>query len=334
MINRLVPPTGVATMSQTSSSGSAARHLRTHPILAVVVVSVALAIAGCHSADDTATGAAPDSAATPAKSRSAMSPASLPTPGSDVVSAEPADAPGEVWPIEPVTLPAKVGPAGDLPVLTAIRTGRHHSYERLVLDFSGSFGDVSVGYKRLIREDPTNRVMPLPGHAYLHVVVRGVVATWNAVPHQQYPGPLTVTPNYPTLKQVSIAGDFEAVLSFGVGLDRVAGFKVSRLTGPDRLVIDIAERPQWRMWPEDSLAQARDMQGAADQGHQPWRTSAIDVARTYAVSVYGWTQPVVTPVRGTNTYRIENHGLSITVHTAAPFSATSTNSVSLIAETR
>jgi hypothetical protein len=67
-------------------------------------VSVALAIAGCHSADDTATGAAPDaSAATPAKSRSAMSPASLPTPGSDVVSAEPADAPGEVWPIEPVT---------------------------------------------------------------------------------------------------------------------------------------------------------------------------------------------------------------------------------------
>jgi hypothetical protein len=88
------------------------------------------------------------------------------------------------------------------------------------------------------------------------------------------------------------------------------------------------------MWPEDSRAQALDMQGAVDQGHQPWRTSPIEFARAYAVSVYGWTQPVVTPVRGTNTYRIDDHGLSITVHTAAPHGATSANGISLIAETR
>jgi hypothetical protein len=323
-------------MSQRSSSGSATRYLRAHPILAVLVASVALATAGCQGAGITASGAASDaSAATPsATSSSAVSPASQPTPGSDDVSAKPAVAPGEVWPIEPVTLPANLRHATGQPVLTAIRTGRHHSYERLVLDFSSGFGDASVGYAGIIRQDPSNRVVPLSGHAYLYVVVRGAVATWNAVPHRPYPGPFTVTPNYPTLKQVSVAGDFEAVLSFGIGLDRVAGFKVSRLTGHDRLVIDIAERPQWRMWPEHSLAQALDRQGAVDQGHQPWRTSPIEVARTYAISVYGWTEPVVTPVRGTNTYRIDNHGLSITVHTAAPFSATSANSISLIAETR
>jgi hypothetical protein len=323
-------------MSQRSSSGSATRYLRAHPILAVLVASVALATAGCQGAGITASGAASDaSAATPsATSSSAVSPASQPTPGSDDVSAKPAVAPGEVWPIEPVTLPANVRHATGQPVLTAIRTGRHHSYERLVLDFSSGFGDASVGYAGIIRQDPSNRVVPLSGHAYLYVVVRGAVATWNAVPHRPYPGPFTVTPNYPTLKQVSVAGDFEAVLSFGIGLDRVAGFKVSRLTGHDRLVIDIAERPQWRMWPEHSLAQALDRQSAVDQGHQPWRTSPIEVARTYAISVYGWTEPVVTPVRGTNTYRIDNHGLSITVHTAAPFSATSANSISLIAETR
>jgi len=336
MISRLVPPTGVVTMSQTSSSGSAARHLRAPPILAVLVVSVALATAGCQGADSTAAGSASHaSAATPpATSGSKVSPTGRPTPGSDAVSATPAVAPGQVWPIEPVTLPAHVGQATGQPVLTAIRTGRHHGYERLVLDFSSGFGDASVGYAGIIRQDPSNRVVPLPGHAYMSVVVHGAVATWDAVPHKPYPGPFTVTPNYPTLKQVSVAGDFEAVLSFGIGLDRVAGFKVSRLTGPDRLVIDIAERPQWRMWPADNLAQAADMQAAVDHGHQPWRTSPIDVARTYASLVYGWTEPVVTPVRGTNTYRIDNHGLSITVHTAAPFSATSANSISLIAETR
>jgi hypothetical protein len=323
-------------MSQRSLSGSATKQLRAHPILAVLVVSLAFVTAGCRGADITTTGGASDaSAATPsATSPSAVSPASRPTPGSDNMSDKPAVARGEVWPIEPVTLPANMGHATSQPVLTAIRTGRHHGYERLVLDFSSGFGDASVGYAGIIREDPSNRVVPLRGRAYLSVVVRGAVATWNAVPHRPYPGPFTVTPNYATLKQVSIAGDFEAVLSFGIGLDRVAGFKVSRLTGPDRLVIDIAERPQWRMWPEDSLAQALDRQGAVDQGHQPWRTSAVDVARTYAVSVYGWTEPVVTPVHGTNTYRIDNHGLSITVHTAAPFSATSANSISLIAETR
>ena len=49
-----------------------------------------------------------------------------------------------------------------------------------------------------------------------------------------------MTPGYPALKQVKLSGDFENVLSFGVGVSRTAGFQVMRLQSPDRLLIDVA----------------------------------------------------------------------------------------------
>jgi hypothetical protein len=49
-----------------------------------------------------------------------------------------------------------------------------------------------------------------------------------------------VTPRCPNLRQVKGAGDFEGVVSFGLGLRHKAGFRVFRLTGPTRIVIDVA----------------------------------------------------------------------------------------------
>jgi hypothetical protein len=239
-----------------------------------------------------------------------------------------------VWPIERRTLHG-TNHADDQAVLTAIRTGRHGTYERLVLEFSGGFGDVSVGYlpTPFILTDPADQVLRLRGNVVLSVTIQGAVATWNGVGHKPYPGPFTVTPNLPTLKQVSLAGDFEAVLSFGVGLDRIAGFHVDRVAGPDRLVIDVAERPNWRLWPEDNLAMARSTQSAVDQGHQPWRGDPIAVVRAYAAAMFGWQNANASPVYP-GAYRIHRDGASIIVHTAAPFSTTTAHSIVLIADTR
>jgi hypothetical protein len=135
--------------------------------------------------------------------------------------------------------------------------------------------------------------VPLKGLSFLQVVVHGAVAHWPATPITPYAGPSTVTPGYPTLKQVSISGDFEAVLSFGVGLARTAGFQVKRLRSPDRLVVDVAESPTWQKWPDDTLAAARVVQTAFDQGHMPWRGSGQSAAWSYAFAVYGWNKPVV-----------------------------------------
>jgi hypothetical protein len=144
-----------------------------------------------------------------------------------------------------------------------------------------------------------------------------------------------VTPGYPTLKQVSIAGDFEAVLSFGIGLDRTAGFQVTRLRSPDRVVVDVAEAPAWRMWPDDSLAGARAMQTSVDQGHMPWRVSGESVASTYAQAVYGWNNPVVTRVSGTNSYRLTRQSSSELISVrAVPVFPTNRFSIYEIADTR
>jgi hypothetical protein len=223
-----------------------------------------------------------------------------------------------------------------VPVLTSIRTGRHGSYERLTLQFTSSFGEASVRYVPVVRADPSDKVVPLKGRSFLQIVVHGAVAHWSATPISPYAGRSTVTPGYPTLKQVSISGDFEAVLSFGVGLDRTAGFKVTRLRSPDRLVLDFAESPAWRMWPDDSLAAARAMQASFDQGHMPWRGNGQDVAWSYAVAVYGWDNPVVTPVHGTGAYRLTHRGSPdhVTVRAVPEFPTTSRNSIYEIANTR
>jgi hypothetical protein len=177
----------------------------------------------------------------------------------------------------------------------------------------------------------------LQGRSFLEIVVDGAVAHWQATPITPYAGPSTVTPGYPTIKQVSISGDFESMLSIGVGLSRTAGFRIARLSSPDRLVVDVAETPAWRMWPEDSLAMARDEQAAVEQGHQPWRGSPQRIAEVYGIAVYGWSRPVVTPVAGTTyTYRLAQRGSPdyVTVHGVRPFAATSNNSIAEIADTR
>jgi hypothetical protein len=195
-----------------------------------------------------------------------------------------------------------------VPVLTSIRTGRHSSYERLTLEFTSSYGEANVRYVPVVQADPSDKVVPLQGLSFLQVVIHGAVAHWPAAQSTPYTGPSTVTPGYPTLKQVSISGDFEAVLSFGVGLGRTAGFQVTRLRSPDRLVVDVAESPAWQMWPDDSLATARGAQTSFDQGHMPWRSNGESVAWSYAFAVYEWNNPVVTQVPGTDAYRLTQQG--------------------------
>jgi len=263
--------------------------MRSSRISVVFAVVVLAAVAACGStshpgASPTATpstGAASSQPGTTAPS--ATTPPASPKPPS---STTPAAAAGPVWPIEPRTIPAVAGRGPS--VLKEIRTGQHGSYERLVLEFTAPYGAAEVRYVPVVRADPSDQVVPLQGRSFLEIVIHGAVAGYAAAPITPYAGPSTVTPGYPTLRQVSISGDFEAVLSFGVGLSRTAGFRVQRLTAPDRLVLDVAEPPAWRMWPEDSLAQAREEQAGVDQGHQPWRVSPESVAQVYALAVYGW----------------------------------------------
>ena len=299
----------------------------------------------------TTTAAGPKSAATPSSpTGSTTATTKVPSPTGSTTPTTPVPSPaastsnvaaiGPVWPIEPRTIepPAAAAAASGhgVPVLTAIRTGRHGSYERLTLQFTSSFGEAKVRYVPVVHADPSYKVVPLQGRSFLRVVVQGAVADYSATPITPYTGPSTVTPGYPTLKQVSIAGDFEAVLSFGIGLDRTAGFQVTRLQSPDRLVVDIAETPPWQMWPDDNLAMAREVQAGSYQGHMSWRSSGAEVASSYAFVVYGWATPVVTPVPGTDAYRLTDQRWpdSVTVRAVPEFPTTGRKSIFEIVDTR
>jgi hypothetical protein len=52
--------------------------------------------------------------------------------------------------------------------------------------------------------------------------------------------PNVMTPLCPNLRQMKDAGDFEGVVTLGLGLRRRTGFRVFRLTNPTRVVIDVA----------------------------------------------------------------------------------------------
>jgi hypothetical protein len=94
------------------------------------------------------------------------------------------------------------------------------------------------------------------------------------------------------------------------------------------------------MWPEDSLAQARQEQAAVDQGHQPWRGSPEWVAKVYAGAVYGWNYLSgdlnITRVPDTPdyTFRLAANGSSdyVTVRAVRVFDRA--NSIAAITDTR
>lgn len=216
-------------------------------------VLVALMITGCTSGSDTVTGVTTTSGADGGTS---TTPATTPTTPDDPVSAGDETTPGtaggasgsaaaEPAPTgtDPVTDPA--GPTDPAAVLKAIRYANRGSYDRVVLDFNAPFGGYTVQYVDALTEDPTGDPVELAGGAVLAVSIQGATMnnafqTSDTTPLETYAGPKRVSPNLPNVKEVADAGDFEAVLSLGIGVDRQAGFKVMRLTGPDRLVIDVA----------------------------------------------------------------------------------------------
>jgi hypothetical protein len=136
----------------------------------------------------------------------------------------------------------------------------------------------------------------LTGNAFVRVVFPG--GTLDTAPREpdpskarRYTGPTRLTPGYPLLAELAVAGDFEAVLSFGLGLSTVAGLSTSVSAGS--LTLDIwRTAPGTLLWPVTTVAAAHDLQDGTRSGHQPWTLRAVDVATHYTQSVLGWAGPV------------------------------------------
>ncbi len=124
--------------------------------------------------------------------------------------------------------------------IDAVRVGTHPGYDRIVFGFKEGIPalDVKVGTPPLTY-DPSGLPMEVAGNDFLVFILRGGTGL-DPSGRVTYYGPTDFTPDYPVLVQFIQAGDFEAQSEWVAGLTGPACIRVFTLTGPDRLVIDLA----------------------------------------------------------------------------------------------
>lgn len=128
--------------------------------------------------------------------------------------------------------------ASTVPTLTAVRAARHAGYDRLVFQFAGSLpARHALSWVPRVIEDASGRPMAVRGRAFVRVVfspARAHGVTGAPTYTRRLPG----LADFPVLAAVVPAGDFENVVSFGVGLWQRTALHVFVLAAPPRLVID------------------------------------------------------------------------------------------------
>jgi hypothetical protein len=127
------------------------------------------------------------------------------------------------------------GAASAAATIYDVRIAHHNGYDRLVIGFPTA--NTMPAYQ-LIRQatstfirDASGQPVTLDGSAGIRVVLRNADVTQGAATAQK--------PGLPAIREVAQIGNFERVVSYGVGIATPACFRVLELSGPTRLVIDV-----------------------------------------------------------------------------------------------
>jgi hypothetical protein len=133
--------------------------------------------------------------------------------------------------------PAGAQSAPETPTLVDVRAGGHTGYDRVVFEFRGPVPEHRIGYVDQLVQDGSGNPVSVAGAADLEVVFEGA----NAHNEDGSPtiSPRQFSPGLTAVKEVAQIGDFEAVVTYGIGVDRRRPIEVSTLSSPSRLVIDV-----------------------------------------------------------------------------------------------
>ncbi len=143
------------------------------------------------------------------------------------------------WALPPFAFGLKTSPpSGGQTENYSITVGCHLTYDRFVirLRFGGQSG-YRVRYVNQIISDGSGLPVPLLGSKNLSVVLPNARA--HRINGISSLVPNVITPLCANLRQVKLAGDFEGVVSYGLGLKTKGAFRVFKLTNPKRIVIDV-----------------------------------------------------------------------------------------------
>jgi hypothetical protein len=127
------------------------------------------------------------------------------------------------------------GAASAAGTVSDVRIAHHNGYDRLVFGFATASAMPQYQLNRQATahfvRDPSGQTVTLQGSAGIRVVLRNTDIAPGAPSH--------LKPNLPEIREVAGIGNFERVVSYGVGLATPACLRVLELSGPTRLVIDV-----------------------------------------------------------------------------------------------
>jgi hypothetical protein len=172
------------------------------------------------------------------------------SPSPSIASTDPSPSGAPLPTVEPSVEPSgEAGFACDLPVhgsgtaaranITDLRVGTHDGYDRIVFQFRGGIPEFDIASATPpFTADPSGQPLTVNGSAFLSITLHGGTKQTDSGA-SSYSGPRNFAVDFPSLLNLVEGGDFEAVSTWYVGLSHASCLRVSTLTAPDRLVVDL-----------------------------------------------------------------------------------------------
>ena len=210
---------------------------RAFRVCAAVACLSLVAVAGaCGDSDDAGDGEATTSSSTTSTTSSTSTSSTSTTEGTS--SSTPGGLEGAST--TPVSVPY---PQIETSQLTDVTVGSHEGYDRVVFTFDGELPGYDIGYvDGPVTQDGSGDPIEVGGTNAISV--RMSPASGARLDGEQvemtYDGPDRVEGPGNPVAEVVRAGDFEAQITWAIGVDGEQPFKVSTLTGPTRIVVDVA----------------------------------------------------------------------------------------------
>ncbi len=136
----------------------------------------------------------------------------------------------------PATAAASPSQAPANPTLVGIRAAQHPGFDRIVYDFAGGLPThVNLRYVRTLTADGSGLPVRIAGRAILELSMFPAQAHVGAGVSTA-PGRLAFP--YKNIMTTVRSGDFEGYVTYGIGLANRTKYTVTRLTNPDRVVVD------------------------------------------------------------------------------------------------
>ncbi|MGH9033567.1 MAG: AMIN-like domain-containing (lipo)protein [Acidimicrobiia bacterium] len=140
------------------------------------------------------------------------------------------------------TAPVELAGQAEVMVLTDVRVAGHPCFDRVVFEFRDP-GDpgFQVGYvPGPIVMDGSGDPVAVQGSTFLQIRMPSASGFDFETSTPSYTGPTEFTPSDTAqIREVVRTGDFEALLTWVVGLDEQRPFTVTTLQDPTRVVVDI-----------------------------------------------------------------------------------------------